>query len=171
MCNKYIVNWSRSEDSSHINLYLCAHFLLGDIMEEKYFAELIKLIKKASKKDEVPISAMVVKENKIISKAYNRRVKKNNVLAHAEIIAINKASKKLKDWRLNNCDLYVTLKPCSMCETIIKQSRIRNVYYLLEKPKEKKEYNKTKFYKANICTYVTEYEARLRDFFKKKRDK
>ena len=105
-------------------------FLLGDDMQQKYIDILIKLAIKASKKDEVPISAIIVKNNKILVKAYNNRNKKNSILGHAEIIAINKATKKLKDWRLFDCDLYVTLKPCSICENIIKQSRIRNVYYL-----------------------------------------
>ena len=140
-------------------------------MEEKYFKLLIKLAEKAVKHNEVPISAIIVENDKIIAKAYNKRIKNHNVLDHAEIIAIKKASKKLKDWRLFNCDLYVTLKPCNMCENIIKQSRIKNVYYLIEKPENKKEYNKTSFIKTNICTYEQMYECILHNFFKKKRDK
>lgn len=140
-------------------------------MKEEYFNILIKLAKKASKMDEVPISAIIVKNNKIIAKAINKREKEQNVLNHAEIIAIKKASRKLKNWRLFNCDLYVTLKPCNMCENIIKQSRLRNVYYLLDKPETKKEYDKTQFIKANICTYEQMYSKILTDFFQKKRDK
>ena len=140
-------------------------------MKEEYFNILIKLAKKASKMDEVPISAIIVKNNKIIAKAINKREKEQNVLNHAEIIAIKKASKKLKDWRLFDCDLYVTLKPCNMCENIIKQSRLRNVYYLLDKPETKKEYDKTQFIKTNICTYEQMYSKILTDFFQKKRDK
>ena len=140
-------------------------------MKEEYFNILIKLAKKASKMDEVPISAIIVKNNKIIAKAINKREKEQNVLNHAEIIAIKKASRKLKNWRLFNCDLYVTLKPCNMCENIIKQSRLRNVYYLLDKPETKKEYDKTQFVKTNICTYEQMYTKILTDFFQKKRDK
>ena len=140
-------------------------------MKEEYFNILIKLAKKASKMDEVPISAIIVKNNKIIAKAINKREKKQNVLNHAEIIAIKKASRKLKNWRLFDCDLYVTLKPCNMCENIIKQSRLRNVYYLLDKPETKKEYDKTQFIKTNICTYEQMYSKILTDFFQKKRDK
>lgn len=140
-------------------------------MKEEYFNILIKLAKKASKMDEVPISAIIVKNNKIIAKAINKREKKQNVLNHAEIIAIKKASRKLKNWRLFDCDLYVTLKPCNMCENIIKQSRLRNVYYLLDKPETKKEYDKTQFVKTNICTYEQMYTKILTDFFQKKRDK
>ena len=138
-------------------------------MNDKYLKQLIKLAKKASKKKEVPISAIIVKDGKIISKAFNKRIKNNNVLDHAEIMAIRKAEKKLKDWRLFDCDLYVTLKPCSMCEIIIKQARIKNVYYLLEKLNSKKEYNKTNFIKISENEQM--YYNILRDFFKKKRDK
>ena len=138
-------------------------------MNDKYLKQLIKLAKKASKKKEVPISAIIVKDGKIISKAFNKRMKNNNVLDHAEIMAIRKAEKKLKDWRLFDCDLYVTLKPCSMCETIIKQARIKNVYYLLEKLNSKKEYNKTNFIKISENEQM--YHNILQDFFKKKRDK
>ena len=138
-------------------------------MNDKYLKQLIKLAKKASKKKEVPISAIIVKDGKIISKAFNKRIKNNNVLDHAEIMAIRKAEKKLKDWRLFDCDLYVTLKPCSMCETIIKQARIKNVYYLLEKLNFKKEYNKTNFIKISENEQM--YHNILQDFFKKKRDK
>ena len=140
-------------------------------MQEKYLKTLMKLAKRASTKNEVPVSAIIVKNDKIISKAFNKREQSHNVLAHAEVIAIKKASKKLKTWRLFDCDLYVTLKPCSICENIIKQSRIRNVYYLIDKPDTKKEYNKTKFSKMNICTYEQMYELILKNFFQKKRDK
>lgn len=140
-------------------------------MQEKYLKTLMKLAKRASTKNEVPVSAIIVKNDKIISKAFNKREQSHNVLAHAEVIAIKKASKKLKTWRLFDCDLYVTLKPCSICENIIKQSRIRNVYYLIDKPDTKKEYNKTKFNKMNICTYEQMYELILKNFFQKKRDK
>ena len=131
----------------------------------------MKLAKRASAKNEVPVSAIIVKNDKIISKAFNKREQSHNVLAHAEVIAIKKASKKLKTWRLFDCDLYVTLKPCSICENIIKQSRIRNVYYLIDKPDIKKEYKKTKFNKMNICTYEQMYGLILKNFFQKKRDK
>ena len=140
-------------------------------MQEKYLKTLMKLAKRASTKNEVPVSAIIVKNDKIISKAFNKREQSHNVLAHAEVIAIKKASKKLKTWRLFDCDLYVTLKPCSICENIIKQSRIRNVYYLIDKPDTKKEYNKTKFSKTNICTYEQMYGLILKNFFQKKRDK
>lgn len=140
-------------------------------MEEKYFSILLKLAKKAVKKDEVPVSALIVKDGKIIAKAYNKRNKSKFVLDHAEMLVIKKTSGKLKDWRLNECDIYVTLKPCSICEAAIKQARIRNVYYLIDKLEDKKEYNKTKFIKANKSMFIDEYNKILKDFFTKKRDK
>ncbi|MCM1053066.1 MAG: nucleoside deaminase [Ruminococcus sp.] len=140
-------------------------------MKEEYVRILMKLAKKAAKRNEVPVSAIIIYNNKIIAKGYNKRHLQNSVLNHAEIIAIKKAAKKLKDWRLNNCDLYVTLKPCNMCTEIIKQSRISNVFYLLDKPSNKKEYNKTKFAEANNSMYIKEYSQYLSDFFQKKRDK
>lgn len=131
----------------------------------------MKLAKKATKHQDVPVSALIVKNNKIIARAFNTKEKTNNVCNHAEVLVISKASRKLKDWRLNDCDLYVTLKPCSICENIIKQSRIQNVYYLLSKPNNKKEYNKTKFVETNNSMQKEEYSQYLSDFFKLRRDK
>ena len=112
-------------------------------MEEKYINELINLSKKSLKKSEVPIAALIIDENgKIISKAYNTRNIKQQTINHAEILAITKANKKLKSWRLNKCTLYVTIEPCDMCKSVIKESRIQNVYYLLPRLPEKNQYNK-----------------------------
>ena len=112
-------------------------------MEEKYINELINLSKKSLKKSVVPIAALITDENgKIISKAYNTRNIKQQTINHAEILAITKANKKLKSWRLNKCTLYVTIEPCDMCKSVIKESRIQNVYYLLPRLPEKNQYNK-----------------------------
>ena len=91
--------------------------------------EAFKEAKKAYKKKEVPVGAIIVKEDKIISRAYNLRETKKNALAHAEILCINKACKKLKTWRLEGCKMYVTLYPCQMCLGAIKQARIEKVYF------------------------------------------
>ena len=171
MCNKYIVIWSGLESSSHVNPYLCALFYWVIIMNKEYFNVLKKLLKKAVAIDEVPVSALIVKNGKIIAKAFNKRNKNHDILGHAEIIAIKKASQKLKDWRLFECDLYVTLKPCSICENIIKQSRIQNVYYLIDKPDNKREFNKTKFTETNISMQKEQYKNILNQFFQKKRYK
>ena len=90
---------------------------------------------KASQEDEVPIGCVIVKNNKVVSRGHNRRESKNDVTSHAEIEAIRKASKKLDDWQLIDCDLYVTIEPCLMCMGAIIQSHIRNVYYGSEDPK------------------------------------
>lgn len=97
--------------------------------QEKFMKEAIKEAIKAKKIDEVPIGAVIVKEGKVISRGYNLRESKQNSLKHAEIIAIDKACKKLKNFRLEECDLYVTVEPCLMCSGAIVQSRIRKVYF------------------------------------------
>lgn len=83
--------------------------------DEKYMREAIRQAKKAYALGEVPIGCVIVYQDKIIGRGYNRRNTDKNTLAHAEITAINKASKKLGDWRLEECTLYVTLEPCQMC--------------------------------------------------------
>ena len=98
-------------------------------MQEKYMKMAIELAGKALKEDEVPIGSVIVKNNKIISKAYNTKEKKYDVTCHAEINAIKKACKKLKTWHLDECELYTTLEPCMMCTGAIIQSRIKKVYF------------------------------------------
>ncbi len=94
------------------------------IQDEKYMKEAIRQAKKAYALGEVPIGCVIVYQDKIIGRGYNRRNTDKNTLAHAEITAINKASKKMRDWRLEECTLYVTLEPCQMCAGAIVQARI-----------------------------------------------
>ena len=96
-------------------------------MDEKYMKEALKQAKKAEDIGEVPIGCVIVYENKIIARGYNKRNSKNSTLAHAELIAIDKASKKIGDWRLEDCIMYVTLEPCQMCAGAIVQSRMKKV--------------------------------------------
>ena len=96
-------------------------------IDEKYMKEAIKQAKKAYSIDETPIGCVIVYEDKIIARGYNRRNTDKSTLAHAEITAIKKACKKLGDWRLEGCTLYVTLEPCPMCAGAIIQSRIDRV--------------------------------------------
>lgn len=103
-------------------------FFVGDLMDNKYLDLAYRESLKAKDKNEVPVGAVIVCDGKVISKAYNKKVSTNNVCAHAEMIAIRKASLKLNDWRLNGCELYVTLEPCPMCAGAIEQSRIDKVY-------------------------------------------
>ena len=97
--------------------------------------EALKEAKKAELIDEVPIGCVIVKDDKIIARGHNQRETNQSPIGHAEIIAINKASKKLKSWRLEGCDMYVTLEPCIMCSGAIIQSRISKVYYGAFDPK------------------------------------
>lgn len=140
-------------------------------MEEKYINELINLSKKSLKKSEVPIAALITDENgKIISKACNTRNIKQQTINHAEILAITKANKKLKSWRLNKCTLYVTIEPCDMCKSVIKESRIQNVYYLLPRLPEKNQYNKTIFNKLkDMSEKEGKYQEIINKFWKNKR--
>ena len=92
-----------------------------------YMKEALKQAKKAYKIKEVPIGCVIVHEDKIIARGYNKRNSKKNTLAHAEIIAINKASKVLGDWRLEDCTMYITLEPCQMCAGAIVQARVKRV--------------------------------------------
>ncbi|MCR5691216.1 MAG: tRNA adenosine(34) deaminase TadA [Eubacterium sp.] len=95
--------------------------------DEKYMGEALKQAKKAYAREETPIGCVIVYEDRIIARGYNKRNWKKNTLAHAEIIAINKASKVLGDWRLEDCTMYVTLEPCPMCAGAIVQARIPKV--------------------------------------------
>lgn len=94
----------------------------------KYMKEALKEAKKAYDKQEIPVGAIIVKDNKIIARAHNIKEEKNDTTKHAEIIAIQRASKKLNSWRLIDCEMYVTLEPCSMCAGALIQSRIKKVY-------------------------------------------
>lgn len=96
--------------------------------QEKYMKEALKEAKKAYDKLEIPVGAVIVKDGKIIARAHNQKETKFDTTKHAEILVIQKASKKLKSWRLIGCDMYVTLEPCSMCAGAIINSRIRKVY-------------------------------------------
>ncbi|MBS4986427.1 MAG: tRNA adenosine(34) deaminase TadA [Hungatella hathewayi] len=104
-------------------------------LEEKYMREAIRQAKKAGKLGEVPIGCVIVYQNKIIGRGYNRRIIDKNVLSHAEIIAIKKACKVMGDWRLEDCTMYVTLEPCPMCAGAIVQARIPRVVIGCMNPK------------------------------------
>ncbi len=134
-------------------------------MEEYIIEELKKLSNKAYKNGEVPVGCVIVKDNKIIAKAYNKRETKKNPILHAEIMAIIKACKKEKNWRLDDCQMYVTLEPCNMCKEIIKETRINKVVYILKSKVSKKTLTKYK-----KCDIQDEYfEKKLLSFFKQKR--
>ena len=103
--------------------------------DEKYMKEAIRQAKKAYAMDEVPIGCVIVQDGTIIARGYNRRNTEGNTLAHAELSAIKKASKKTGDWRLEDCTMYVTLEPCQMCAGAIVQSRMKKVVIACMNPK------------------------------------
>ena len=141
--------------------------------------EALKEAQKAYDKDEIPVGAVIVKDGKIISKAHNLREIKQNAVAHAEILAIEKANKKLNSWRLVDCDMYVTLEPCTMCMGAIISSRIKNLYIGTLDPKtgacgsfvdlSKLKYNHTVNIYQGILKEKCEYI--IKDFFKNLRKK
>jgi len=104
-------------------------------LKEKYMREALKEAFKAQQKDEVPIGAVMVHQNKIIARAHNMRQTKQISTHHAEILCIEKACKKLNSWRLEECELYVTLEPCPMCAGAIQQSRIKKIVFGAYDPK------------------------------------
>lgn len=140
-------------------------------MEEKFMNEALKEARKAYEKLEIPVGAVIVKNGKIISRAHNLKETKQTATAHAEILAIQKANKKLNNWRLIDCDMYVTLEPCSMCMGAIVSSRIKNIYIgtLDQKKEEKIDIQKYKEkYDVNIKYGIcgAECESILKEFFK-----
>lgn len=128
--------------------------------------KMLKLNKKALLNNDVPVSCIITKNNKIISSGYNQKNKLKDPLAHAEIIAIKKAAKKLKTYNLNDCELYITLFPCPMCEAVINEARIKKVYYILDK---QKNVNNTIKYEKMFVQNENIFERELIDFFSDKR--
>lgn len=150
------------------------------IQDEKYMKAALREAKKAYKLDEVPIGCVIVQNDKIIARGYNRRNTDKNTLAHAELSAIKKASKKTGDWRLEDCTMYVTLEPCQMCAGAIVQSRLGKVVIGSMNPKagcagsvinllQMKQFN----HQVEMVTGVLEEECStmLSGFFQELREK
>lgn len=136
-------------------------------MNQQILKELIKETNKALKKDEVPVGCVITRNLKIISKSHNQKISKKDPTAHAEIIAIKKACKKAGSWNLNDCELYVTLKPCNMCLDVINEARIKKVYYIVDNNKVVN--NNILITKIKDCEYETNFSEILSTFFKNKR--
>lgn len=149
-------------------------------IDEKYMREAIRQAQKAYALEEVPIGCVIVYENQIIGRGYNRRTVDKNTLAHAELQAIRKASRKLNDWRLDGCTMYVTLEPCQMCAGAIIQARIKRVVVGCMNPKagcagsifnllDVPQFN----HQAELTTGILEEEcsSMMKQFFRELREK
>ena len=142
-----------------------------------FMQQALKCAETAQDKDEVPIGAVIVKDNKIIAKGYNKSITLKDTTAHAEIVAIRKACKKLNNYRLNYCSMYVTIEPCSMCMGALILARVKNLYFgakdikagacgsIVDIPKTKTNH-KIKIYSGLLeqdCARI------IKEFFKNKR--
>ncbi len=143
-------------------------------MNKEYFMELaLEQAKIAYKKREIPIGCVIVKNGKVIAKAYNTREKSKSAIAHAEILAIDKACKKGKNWRLEDSDIFVTVEPCLMCMGAILNARIKNVYYGAKNTSMTNvdiDYSKSILnHKVNVVAGIKEEECAslLKSFFKR----
>ena len=138
-------------------------------MEKYYMNEALKLAVQAFNEDEIPVGAVVVRDNKIIGCGYNQKEKTKNPLKHAELIAIENACNYIGDWRLNDCEIYVTFEPCQMCMGAIVETRIKKIVYGIGKTDQM--FNDKKG--IEICGGIMEKECLeiLQKFFQNKRNK
>ena len=148
--------------------------------KDKFMKEAIKEAKKAYAKLEVPIGAVIVKNGKIIARGHNQKEEKADTTMHAEIIAIKKASKKIGAWRLNGCEMYVTLEPCPMCAGAIINARLDKIYIGKKKKKNGacgsvtnvlEEYKQNYSVQKEEDIYQKECEEIVKKFFKELRQK
>ena len=124
---------------------------------ETFMSHAINLAKIAFKKDEVPVGAIIVKDGEVIGRGFNQVISKNSVSSHAEINAINDASNTLGNYRLNNCDMYVTLEPCHMCAKAIVDARISHVYFAAREPKTGALESIDKFFDKNYLNHQVNF--------------
>ena len=133
---------------------------------------------KAKSLNEVPVGAVVIQENQVIGRGHNSVIKNNSIAAHAELNAINEASKTLNNYRLLNCDLYITLEPCHMCAKAIVDARIKNVYFAALEPKTGSIISVDNFFDKSFLNHKVNYSLGLmqqesskllKDFFLERR--
>ncbi len=146
--------------------------------KEKFMKVALKEAQKAFCGGEVPIGAVIVKDRKIIARAHNKREKNQVATHHAEILAIEKACKKLKSWRLDDCEIYVTLEPCAMCAGAICNARLKKLYFGAKEEKSGAVVSKFSLLLDNGLNWATEFEGGIledissklmKDFFKNRR--
>lgn len=117
----------------------------------------------AARRGEVPIGAVIVRGGRVVARGHNQREKKQNALAHAEVLAINRACRRLRSWRLDDCEMYVTLEPCAMCMGAITNARIKKVYFGAKSETDLNWKSETEFIPHDDCSRI------LKDFFREKR--
>lgn len=158
---------------------MCTFLFYGGIMNNKFFNLAFSQAEKAFINNEVPIGAVIVKNGEVISLGYNRKEEMHNCTAHAEIIAISEASKILNNWRLDGCEIYVTLDPCPMCASAIKQARISTIYSALSNSDENNSKIISEILKNDKVNSAVEFKSGyfpdksrklLNDFFEKQRN-
>ena len=146
---------------------------------EKFMSVAMRLAETAYKENEVPVGAIVVKSGMVIGRGFNQVISTNSVSSHAEIIAINNASKTINNYRLKECDIYVTLEPCHMCAKAIVDARIKNLYFAAPEPKTGSIISVDNFLDKNFLNHRVHYEhgilrqesaELLRSFFASKRN-
>ena len=149
-------------------------------MKEKFMLAALKEANKARTKDEVPVGCVIVKDNKIIARGHNKKEMNKNALLHAEIVTLQKAYKKLEAWRLESCEMYITLEPCMMCTGAIVHSRIKKIYFGAKDPKAGTVVSIANLLDHEKLNHKVEYEwgileddcsKILKDYFKQKRNK
>ena len=147
---------------------------------EKFMKAALKEAEKAEQKEEVPIGCVIVKDGKIFARAHNLRQTKRLATAHAEILAIEKACRKIKDWRLDGCEIFITLEPCAMCAGAIANARISKVYFGAYEKKGGGAVSKFNILSESGLNHVTEWEggvleeecsAVIKNFFSSRRKK
>ncbi|MDD3392049.1 MAG: nucleoside deaminase [Bacilli bacterium] len=143
-------------------------------MKEKYMMIALKEAKKSLKYNDVPVGAIILKNNKVVAKSYNKKEKYQSATRHAEIDVIEKASKKLNTWHLDDCTIYITMEPCLMCTGAIIQARIKKIVYATDNNKygfSKQTNNLLEKNNINITKNILKEESikLLQDFFKNKR--
>ena len=144
-----------------------------------FLEEAYKEALKAYEKDEVPIGAVIVRNNQIIGRGHNLRINRGNAIYHAEIVAIEEACKNIHNWRLDGCSIYITVEPCVMCTGAIMQARINKVVFGAKDEKGGAVVSKAKLFDKGLFPFKVEYRyiehskssQILRDFFRKKREK
>jgi len=163
-------NWLDSEESNQNKNVCVRHFF--EVNVEKHMRECLKEAKKAFEKNEIPVGAIIVKNNKVIAKNHNRKEKTKSIFDHAEMLCIKTAIKKSGDWRLNDCLLFVTLEPCLMCLGSIIECRIKKIYISASKQtysEEIKKILKKEKIEVEYGLLKNESEILLKSFFKNKR--